>query len=135
MINKVTFAGFKWTIASPRSALIVRLVTREYTRFYNKDSEPKAQVSLLKFPEQDSIFQRHILSKAFCHFPSVRMKRNAFHKDEVAGPQSGAGPALADAGPNARPMCGALLINDFMMSSCSVNRVRIVGERKCGLQH
>jgi len=31
------------------------------------------------------------------------MRTNAFRKDEVAGPRSGAGLALADAGPNARP--------------------------------
>jgi len=39
-------------------------------------------------------------------------------------------PALADAGPNARPGRGAPLSNDFMTSSCSVNRVTIVVERR-----
>jgi len=39
-------------------------------------------------------------------------------------------PALADAGPNARPKRGAPLNSDFMTSSCSVNRVTIVVERK-----
>jgi len=38
--------------------------------------------------------------------------------------------ALADAGPNARPQRGAPLSSDFMTSSCSVNRVTNVVERK-----
>jgi len=41
MVNKVT-------IAPPGSAPVIRLVTRESTRFYNKNSEPKAQVRLLQ---------------------------------------------------------------------------------------
>ena len=32
------------------------------------------------------------------------------------------GPALAGAGPNGRPRCGAPLSRGFMTSSCSVNR-------------
>jgi len=39
-------------------------------------------------------------------------------------------PALAGAGPNARPGCGASLSSDFMTSSCSVNRVMIVVGRR-----
>jgi len=45
------------------------------------------------------------------------------------------GPALADEGPNARPNSGAPLSIDFMTSSCSVNRVTIVEERKYAVQH
>ena len=45
------------------------------------------------------------------------------------------GPALADAGPNARPGHGAPLSSDFMTSSCSVNRVTIVVERRYAVQH
>jgi len=45
------------------------------------------------------------------------------------------GPALADAGPNARPKREASLSSDFMTSSCSVNRVTIVVERKYAVQH
>jgi len=45
------------------------------------------------------------------------------------------GPALADAGPNARPKCGASLSSDFMTSSCSVNRHTIVVGRKYAVQH
>ena len=37
-----------------------------------------------------------------------------------------AGPALADAGPNARPRHGAPLSSDFMTPSCTVNGVTIV---------
>jgi len=39
------------------------------------------------------------------------------------------------AGPNARSKCGAPLGSDFMTSSCSVNRVTIVVERKYAVQH
>jgi len=46
-----------------------------------------------------------------------------------------AGPALADAGPNARPGRGASLSSDFMTSSRSVNRVTIVVERRYTVQH
>jgi len=40
------------------------------------------------------------------------------------------GPALASAGPNARPRRGAPLSSGFMTSSRSVNRVTIVVERR-----
>jgi len=46
-----------------------------------------------------------------------------------------AGPALTDARPNARPKRGAPLSSDFMTSSCSVNRVTIVVERKYAVLH
>jgi len=45
------------------------------------------------------------------------------------------GPALAGAGPNARPRREALLSSDFMTSSCSVNRITIVVERRYIVQH
>jgi len=45
------------------------------------------------------------------------------------------GPALADAGPNARSGRGTPLCSDFMTSSCSVNSVTIVVERRYPVQH
>jgi len=45
------------------------------------------------------------------------------------------GPALAEAGPNARPKRGASLSSDFVTPSCSVNRVTIVVKRKYSIQH
>jgi len=45
------------------------------------------------------------------------------------------GPALAGAGPNARPGRGAPLSSYFMTPSCSVNRVTIVVERKYTVTH
>jgi len=45
------------------------------------------------------------------------------------------GPALADAGPNARPRRGAPLSSDFMTSSCSVNRVSMVVKGRYTVQH
>jgi len=45
------------------------------------------------------------------------------------------GLALADAGPDARPRRGAPLSSYFMTSSCSVNRVMIVVERRYAVQH
>jgi len=66
------------------------MLLRESTRFDNKDSEPKAQViGYLSSQKNIIIFQKQILSKAFCHFPNVRMRRNASRKEAIAGPQSG----------------------------------------------
>jgi len=45
------------------------------------------------------------------------------------------GPALADAGPNARPRLGVPLSSDFTTSLYSVNRVTIVVERSYAVQH
>jgi len=45
------------------------------------------------------------------------------------------GPALAGAGPNARPRRGAPLSSDFMTSSCLVNHVTIVVEHRYTVQH
>jgi len=39
------------------------------------------------------------------------------------------------AGPNAKPRRGAALSSDFMTSSCSVNSVTIVVERRYAVQH
>jgi len=64
------------------------VVAKESARCDNNDSEPKSQVRLLKFPEENKNFQRHILSKAFCHFPNVRMKMNVFRRGNCR-PQSG----------------------------------------------
>jgi len=46
-----------------------------------------------------------------------------------------AGPALTDAGPNARPWCGCPLSSNIIMTSCSVNRDTIVAERRYTVQH
>jgi len=45
------------------------------------------------------------------------------------------GPALADAGPNAKPRRGAPLSSNFMTSSCSVNSVTFVVEHRYPVQH
>ena len=45
------------------------------------------------------------------------------------------GPALAGAGPNARPRRGAPLNSAFMTSSCSVKRVTIMVERRYTAKH
>jgi len=37
---------------------LVRLVIRDSTRFADKNSEPQAQVRLLKFPEQNTNFSK-----------------------------------------------------------------------------
>jgi len=45
-----------------RESPVIRLITRESTLIDNEDSEPKAQVRLLKFPEENSIFSKtHII--------------------------------------------------------------------------
>jgi len=64
--------------------LFVRLVTCECTRFDNKDSETQAQVRLVSFQNKIKIFQEDILSKAFCHFPNVRMRTNAYSEEAIA---------------------------------------------------
>jgi len=46
-----------------------------------------------------------------------------------------AGPALAGAGPNARPRRGVPLSSDFKTSSCSFNRVAIVVKRRYTVKH
>ena len=46
---------------------VMMLITTESTRIDNKDSEPEAQVRLLKFPEENSIFSKTHIYKAFCH--------------------------------------------------------------------
>jgi len=43
-------------------------VTRESARFDNNDSEPKAQVRLLKFPEEIKIFQTRIVTSVLPFF-------------------------------------------------------------------
>jgi len=61
----------------------------------------------------------------FCHSSVVRYTLSLLQS----------GPALARAGPNARPGRGAPLSSDFMTSSCSVNRVTIVVERRYLVKH
>jgi len=51
------------------------VVTKESARFDNNDSEPKSKVRLT-VPKENKNFQRHMLSKAFCHFPDVRKRTN-----------------------------------------------------------
>jgi len=61
------------------------LVTRESARFYNNNSESKSQIRLLSLLYLSfSIFQRHILSKAFCYFPNVRMRTSVFREEAFA---------------------------------------------------
>ena len=64
-------------------------------------------------------------------FPVVQMQLKTYFFVPSVRP----GSALADAGPNARPRRGAPLSSDFMTSSCSVNRVTIVVERRYAVQH
>jgi len=65
MVHKVTFAGFRGAITFPGAP---RLVTRESTRIDNKGSEPKAQVRLLKFPEENQIFSKTHIVKSILSF-------------------------------------------------------------------
>jgi len=46
----------------------VKLVTRESARFDNNDSEPKAQVRLVKFPYEIQIFQTRIVKSVLSFF-------------------------------------------------------------------
>jgi len=46
----------------------VKLVTRESARFDNNDREPKAQVRLLKFPEEIQLFQTRIVKSVLSFF-------------------------------------------------------------------
>jgi len=59
------------------------VVTNESARFENIDSEPKSQVRQL-FQKKIKIFQRHMLSKAFCHFPDVGRRTNVSGEEAVA---------------------------------------------------
>jgi len=59
------------------------VVTKESARFDNNDSEPKWQARQL-FLKKIKIFQRHMLSKAFCHFPDVRRRTNIFGEEAIA---------------------------------------------------
>jgi len=60
------------------------VVTKESARFDNNNSEPKSQVRQLKFQKKIKIFQRHMLSKAFCHIPNVRRRTNVFGEEAIA---------------------------------------------------
>jgi len=64
MVNKVTFAGVSGGDHHSRSPL----VTRGSTRIDNKDSEPKDQVRLLKFPEENQIFSKTHIVKSILSF-------------------------------------------------------------------
>ena len=78
------------------------------------------------------------VDREICLLPSSDNCKNTVHcwQQQVFTHQRLAtGPALADAGPNVRPKRGAPLSSDFMTSSCSVNRVTIVVERKYAVQH
>jgi len=76
------FRGFGGEIASPGSAPVVRLVTVESTRFDNKDSEPKAQVKLLKFPEENSIFLKTHIVKSILSFSQCQNENECFSRKE-----------------------------------------------------
>jgi len=60
------------------------VVTKESARFDHNGSEPKLQVSQLEFQKKIKIFQRQMLSKAFCHFPNVRRRTNVFGEEAIA---------------------------------------------------
>ena len=69
------------------------LVIRKSARFDNNDSEPTSQVSkempkLGSFSSQKKIkiFQRHILSKAFCHFPNVLNENQCLSRRGICRP-------------------------------------------------
>jgi len=55
-------------------------------RIDNKDNEPKAQASLLKFPEENSIFSKTHIVEIILSFPNVRMRTNAFREEAFAEP-------------------------------------------------
>jgi len=63
-------------------------------------------------------------------YETANVKLEFFYIGEV---KPRAGPSRC--GANARPKRGAPLSNDSMTSSCSVNRVTIVVERKYAVQH
>ena len=68
---------------------LLRLVTRESTRFDNKDSAPKAQIKLLKFPEENLIFSKvNIIVKSILSF-SIYPNENKRFLRRIAEPQSG----------------------------------------------
>jgi len=86
MVNKVTFAVFRGVLAP----WICPVSYQRSTRTANKNSAPRAQVRLLLSSQKKiKFFQWHVLSKAFCHFPDVRMRMNAFREEAFAGPQRG----------------------------------------------
>ena len=77
-MNKVAFAGFR---GGDRP--VIRLATREPTRIDNKDSEPKAQVRLLRFLEENYIFSKaHIVKSTNVR---MRTKRILFAKRHLQG--------------------------------------------------
>ena len=66
------------------------MLLRKSTQFDNKDSGPKAQATgYLSSQKYIKFFQKQILSKEFCHFPNVRMRKEASRKEAIARPQSG----------------------------------------------
>jgi len=48
----------------------------------------KLKLGYMSSQKKIQFFQRQILSKAFCQFPKVRMRTNAFREEAFAGPQS-----------------------------------------------
>ena len=73
-------------VASPGAS---PLVTRESTRIDNKDSEPRAQVRLLKFPEENQFFSKTHIGKTILSFFQCQNENECFSRDAFAGPQSG----------------------------------------------
>jgi len=61
----------------------VRLVIRQFTRFDNKDGEPKAQVSLLNFPNKIKIFKVTYCHKQSVIFPTSEWKRMLYAKRQL----------------------------------------------------
>jgi len=89
MVNKVTFAGFRGR--SPQSLPVdpSRQLPESPRELITKIVNLKLKLGYLSSQKKIKFFQRHILSQAFCHFPYVRMRENAFREEAFAGPQSG----------------------------------------------
>jgi len=83
MVDKVTFAGFMGAIVPVASPGASTLVTRESTRMDNKDSEPKAQVGLLKFPEENQIFSKTHNVKSILSFSQCQNENECFSRKGI----------------------------------------------------
>ena len=65
------------------------LVTRESARFDNNDSEPKSQVRLLKFPEENYYFLRTHIFESILSFSQCQNENECFSRRGNCRPQSG----------------------------------------------
>jgi len=67
----------------------MKLVTRESARFDNNDSEPKSQVRLLKFPEENKKFSKTRIVKSILSFFQCQNENECFSRRGNCRPQSG----------------------------------------------